>query len=169
MNELILQPVGQNYLHAAAHILSDATSYKQSLNDPSWGEEPWTIQRILEDIAHSNVFYIAIMNEKPVSVAALTFDAPTYWNDPQTVAGYVSRLAVHGDYRGRHVGAAMIHELDIISADHGALFLRLDVHRLNKGLQRYYESLNFNLVADLGPTRDDQENYVPRLYQRAIM
>ncbi|MGW4694747.1 GNAT family N-acetyltransferase [Kitasatospora cineracea] len=77
-----------------------------------------------------------------------------FWNetdDPHS-AFYIYKLIVSRAEAGNHLGARILDWASVIAAAEGKAWLRLDVWRNNKGLQKYYEKNGFAHVRTEAPS-----------------
>jgi ribosomal protein S18 acetylase RimI-like enzyme len=81
---------------------------------------------------------------KPIATVSLDDRAdPEFWGRQKDDAGYVHRLAVRRRFAGREVGAVLLDFAGDQVAARGKPWLRLDCHKENTKLHRYYEALGF--------------------------
>ncbi|MGH8834460.1 MAG: GNAT family N-acetyltransferase [Actinomycetes bacterium] len=98
-----------------------------------------------ERIARGEV-YLAYLptSAKPIATVSLDDRAdPEFWGRQQEDAGYVHRLAVRRRYAGHEIGATLLDFAGDQVAAGGRPWLRLDCHKENTKLHRYYETHGF--------------------------
>jgi GNAT superfamily N-acetyltransferase len=146
-----------------AAILSDATQFKVKHGDLSWGSGAWTEQKVLSDMASSEM-YIVRREGAVVATLCLQWDDLYYWGTQPPVAGYLHRLAVREGFHGSSIGAWAIDWAARQVILRGRNLLRLDCDSANTSLCGYYERQGFARVGQ----KILRGNYVAALYERAI-
>jgi ribosomal protein S18 acetylase RimI-like enzyme len=86
----------------------------------------------------------------------LVWEDPRFWGPQPPIAGYLHKLAVRADQRGRGLGAAALDRAAAEVAAAGRSFLRLDCLASQERLVGFYRRAGFESVReiDLGPATD---------------
>ncbi|SDS57145.1 GNAT family N-acetyltransferase [Actinopolymorpha singaporensis] len=136
-------------------LLNDAAEWLASRGIDQWPakferDNEWRAQRIEKYVANG---YVYIASDDRGYVATVTIsphadpDFAGGWPDGPDNALYVYRMATMRRAAGQGLGERMLAWAGDRAARSGRPWLRLDVHRDNHELQRYYERLGFIRVA----------------------
>jgi GNAT superfamily N-acetyltransferase len=160
-------------------ILDEAAAWLQSRGIQQWpaqfgGVDDWRSTRIAGYVADGECWIVRAGGD-PVATFNLTAHAdPDYadgWPDSPTGALYIFRMAVRRSWAGRDIGGRILDWSSARAHAAGTPWLRLDCHRHNRDLQRYYETRGFIHVGTLVRVIDDAGTPYTRgsgaLYQRA--
>jgi GNAT superfamily N-acetyltransferase len=115
------------------------------------GYEQWPLpfpQEEIEAAIGRGEVYVAVLAGDVVATVTLLWDDALHWGERPPDAAYVHKLAVSRAHAGRWIGHAIVGWADAAAADNGRSYLRLDCHRTNPGIRRYYEELGFEHRAD---------------------
>lgn len=148
-----------------AAILTEAKQLKISLNDDAWASRDFTPELLREWIEEGNTYSVRL-NGRIVATFALTWEDTT-WGQQPPVAGYIHKLAVNGDVRGKGIGGDILNWASIQIMKKGRQLLRLDFPRENSGLKTYYERHGFKWVRDEKVIRPNKI-YLESLYERPV-
>lgn len=107
-----------------------------------------------------NELYVVKDKNKIIGMVLLKNEDPTYWQDEKK-AFYIHHLTTHIDYHG--IGKMLIQFAIERAKKCGKEYLRLDCFRSNVKLNKYYESLGFELCGSGG-----DERYYYHLRQRKV-
>ena len=124
---------------------------------------------VAEGIARGEVL-VAEVDGVIVGTYALQWSDAMFWGDQPPDAGYVHRLAVHGERAGRGLGVALLaHAAQLVRAQ-GRTRLRLDAPAGNVALASYYERLGFTYCGDTEGDHVEPDgsvrHWVTRRYER---
>ena len=133
-------------LSAVATLLDEATAWVGERGYEQW-PLPFPQAEIAAGIERGEV-YVAELGGEVVATVTLLWDDELHWGERPSDAAYVHRLAVSRAHAGERIGQAVVEWADAIAAANGRAFLRLDCHRTNPGIRRYYEELGFEHCAD---------------------
>ncbi|MEQ7125403.1 GNAT family N-acetyltransferase [Actinopolymorpha sp. B11F2] len=135
-------------------LLNDAAEWLASRGIDQWParferDGEWRAERIEKYVSDGYV-YIASDDRGYVGTITLSPHAdPDFahgWPDGPDDALYVYRMATMRRAAGRNLGARLLDWAGDQAERGGRSWLRLDVHRHNRELQRYYERLGFTRV-----------------------
>lgn len=164
MGELNVRKADPEDIPALLSVLNGAFEYKKSLDDPDWGDEPFSSDEVA-GMFNSGAMYVAEMDSIPVGAYLLATEDERTWDTQPPVALYLHRLAVANGMHGKSIGSRL---LDIAAQEvrnRNRQFLRLDCSVNNPGLSSYYERQGFKKVGErLIPA---YKNYTANLYERA--
>ena len=135
-------------------LLNDAAEWLASRGIDQWParferDNEWRAQRIEKYVADG---YTYIASDERGYVATITLspeadpDFAHGWPDGPGNALYVYRMATMRRAAGCNVGARLLDWAGGRAVRDGHTWIRLDVHRHNHELQRYYERLGFTRV-----------------------
>ena len=135
-------------------LLNDAAEWLVSRGIDQWParferDNEWRAQRIEKYVADG---YVYIASDDSGYVATITLsphadpDFEDGWPDGPGNALYVYRMATMRRAAGRKLGEGLLAWASDRAARSDRCWLRLDVHRHNHELQRYYERLGFARV-----------------------
>jgi len=164
-------------------VLDEAAAWLQSQGIKQWparfsGVDDWRAERINAHIEAGHVWGVRIRDEI-AAVVTLAGPDPDYahgWPTDPDDALYVYRMAARRKHAGHGLGKHILNWASTRAAALGLSWLRLDCHRDNEPLQRYYERAGFERVGtvvtniDPGGSRPSGETYTRgsgALYQRA--
>jgi GNAT superfamily N-acetyltransferase len=158
MPELSIEQARPGDLPVVLDILDDAAAWLRDQSIDQWPDSfsrdsTWRIDRIRSYIEHGCTYLAKTGDGEAIATFTLSRAAdPQFaygWPGGPGRAGYIFRMAVRRTASGNGVGAAILDWAAGEVARWGRLWLRLDVHRYNKDLQRYYEGLGFVKVAEV--------------------
>jgi GNAT superfamily N-acetyltransferase len=129
-----------------ATLLDEATAWVGERGYEQW-PLPFPRDEIAAGIERGEV-YVAELGGDVIATVTLLWDDELHWGERPPDAAYVHKLAVSRAHAGRRVGQAVVEWADGTAAANGRAFLRLDCHRTNPGIRRYYEELGFEHCAD---------------------
>jgi GNAT superfamily N-acetyltransferase len=165
-------------LSVVLDILDEAARWLHEREIEQWpaqfgGVDDWRSARIAGYVNAGQTWLVRIGGE-PVATFNLTDQAdPDYvdgWPDGPGNALYIFRMAVRRVWAGRDLGSRILDWASSRAKREGVAWLRLDCHRHNRALQRYYEDRGFIHVGTLVRTIDDNGQPYTRgsgaLYQR---
>lgn len=165
-------------LPTVLNILDDAASWLVSRGIEQWparfgGVDDWRSDRIASYVEDGECWLVRAGGE-PVATFNLTTRAdPDYadgWPDGADSALYIFRMAVCRSWAGRDIGSRILEWASARAHAAGLSWIRLDCHRHNRPLQRYYEERGFIRVGTLVRVIDDDGTPYTRgsgaLYQR---
>lgn len=158
--------------------LNDAARWLSRRNIHQWPAEfgnagDWRTVRIAKYIQSGQTWIVRFGGE-PVAAFSLTDAAdPDFahgWPHEGGEALYIFRMAVRRAWSGRDIGGRILDWASVKARAEGKAWLRLDCHRHNRALQRYYEDRGFIRVGTAISTIDDNGKPYTRgsgaLYQR---
>ncbi|GGK09470.1 hypothetical protein GCM10010123_44190 [Pilimelia anulata] len=138
-------------------LLDESAAWLQTRDIDQWpvsfsNDGTWRIDRIRSYIEHGDT-YLVRRNADPIGTFTLTKSAdPQFahgWPDGPDSGGYVFRMAVSRAAAGQDVGGQILDWSAATVRGWGRPWLRVDVHRHNRQLQRYYERHGFVRVGEL--------------------
>jgi GNAT superfamily N-acetyltransferase len=147
-----------NELPTVLEILDDAAAWLKEQGIDQWpasftGDATWRTDRIRSYIEHGMTYLARTEAGEPVATVTLSKAAdPQFahgWQDGPETGGYVFRMAVKRSAAGHDIGGRLLDWAGEQVASWGKKWLRLDVHRYNQPLQRYYERHGFTKVAEV--------------------
>lgn len=140
-------------LDVVLELLDDAAARLRELGIAQWPEsfsrqEGWRLERLRSylESGETHLFYCA---GEPAATVTLTGADPDFahgWPDGPDAGLCFYRLAVHRKFAGLGLGARIVDWASACAVSGGFEWLRCDVHRRNRGLQRFYEGLGFERV-----------------------
>ncbi len=166
-------------LSTVLDVLDELAEWLQERGIRQWpakfrGEGDWREERLRSYVEEGDAWLVRAGGE-----VAATFTTggpdPHYahgWPDDPNKGLYVYRMAVRRKYAGQDLGSRILDWCDGRAAALGYEWLRLDCHRKNPKLQRYYENRGFARVGTVIHTMEDGGNGEPytrgsgALYQR---
>lgn len=163
-------------------LLDEAAAWLRQRNIEQWpdrfgGVDDWRAARIAEYVTTGQTWLVRLGGEA-VATFSLGGADPDYadgWPDGPDDALYIFRTAVRRAWAGRDIGGRILNWASARAHTQGCRWLRLDCHRNNTALQRYYENRGFLRVGTLvrtitdGPTPGTGNPYTRgsgALYQR---
>ena len=145
------------------NILTDAVNYKLSLDDSSWGSEPFS-ERETRGLIKTGETYVVLADNKIIATFGLHDEDREIWGNSDDKAWYIHRLAVAKDLHGKGVGEQIIKWIKQQAQQQNIVYLRLDCAAENSKLCNYYEKLGFKLVGNKKyPTKSTAN--IANLYQ----
>jgi len=143
-------------------LLDDAARWLRQRGITQWperfgGAEDWRIERIRAYIDNGHTWLIRT-SATAVATFTLSCADPDYadgWPDGPDTGLYIYRMAVRRQFAGRDIGGHILNWSSARAATLGYRWLRLDCHRDNHALQRYYETHGFTRVGTLIRVIDD--------------
>lgn len=160
-------------------VLDEAAAWLQSRGVHQWparfsGRDDWREERLRSYVLAGET-WLARSAGKTIGTFTLSGPDPDYahgWPGGPGNSLYLYRMAVRRQYSGAGLGARIVDWCSAAAAAFGHDWLRLDAHRENEALQRYYSNLGFERVGTVVhtiPATADSEPYVRgsgALYQR---
>jgi GNAT superfamily N-acetyltransferase len=131
---------------AVATLLDEATLWVGERGYDQW-PRPFPPEEIEAAIERGEV-YVAELDGDVVATVTLLWEDELHWGERPPDAAYVHKLAVSRAHAGQRIGQTIVEWADATAAANGRAFLRLDCHRTNPGIRRYYEQLGFVHCAD---------------------
>jgi GNAT superfamily N-acetyltransferase len=165
-------------LPVVLEILDEAAAWLRDRGIEQWpsrfgGVSNWRSARI-ENYIEDGQCRVVRAGGDPIATFNLTTTAdPDYadgWLEGPADALYIFRMAVRRSWAGRDIGTQILDWSSAHAAALGLSWLRLDCHRHNRTLQRYYEQRGFIRVNTLVRVIDEDGQPYTRgsgaLYQR---
>lgn len=163
-------------------VLDEAAAWLKDRRIKQWperfgGVDDWRLARIASYVRDGKTWLARVGSEVAATFTIGGAD-PDYadgWPDGPDTGLYIFRMAVRRDWAGNDLGGRILDWASVRAADDGQSWLRLDCHRENYDLQRYYEERGFVRVNTLvrtildGPGPGEGELYTRgsgALYQR---
>ena len=140
-------------LHSLKEIINDAVKFKVSKNDAVWGTEPWTTSEVAEALGFGNTNIVSC-NDKIIGCVDLIWDDSYNWGDElgsDGLAGYIHRLAIVSQFRGRSLGQEIIKWVEDETRARHRKYVRLDCRKNNHSLCAYYEKCGFRRITVSNP------------------
>lgn len=143
-------------------VLDEAADWLRRNGIVQWperfsGVDDWRSVRIQSHIKAGQVWMVRIHSEV-AGVFILAEADPNYahgWPSDVEDGLYIYRMAMRREHAGNKLGQHMLNWASARAAALGYSWLRLDCHRNNEPLQRYYENAGFErvgtVVADIDP------------------
>jgi GNAT superfamily N-acetyltransferase len=131
---------------AVATLLDEATLWVSERGYDQW-PMPFPPDEIEAAIERGEV-YVAELDDDVVATVTLLWEDELHWGERPPDAAYVHKLAVSRARAGQRIGQTIVEWAEATAAANGRAFLRLDCHRTNPGIRRYYEQLGFVHCAD---------------------
>ncbi|WP_433308075.1 GNAT family N-acetyltransferase (plasmid) [Actinoplanes sp. CA-030573] len=165
-------------LPTVLQILDDAARWLQDQGIEQWparfgGVDDWRSARIGRYVEAGESWLVHVAGEPVATFSVSTRADPDYadgWPDGPHAALYIFRMAVLRSWAGRDLGTRILDWASSRALAAGHDWLRLDCHRRNRPLQRYYEARGFTRMNTLVRTIDDNGHPYTRgsgaLYQR---
>ncbi|MDM4721340.1 GNAT family N-acetyltransferase [Micromonospora sp. WMMA1363] len=139
-------------------VLDDAAGWLQGQGIDQWPtsfsrDATWRTDRIRAYIRQGLTYLVKDQDGTVLATFTLTAGAdPQFahgWPDGPDAGGYVFRMAVHRSVAGRKIGSQILDWAGREVGKWGRKWLRVDIHRHNPELQRYYERHGFVKVAEV--------------------
>lgn len=159
--ELTYTLASQQEIPIMLDLLRATADWMVQNNLKQWYPEQFTPD-LMKSYLEEREVIIARLNEEPIGMFTLQWSDPSYWGERNSEEyGYLHRLVVDRAYRGHQVGQRMLRfaEERVLAA--GKKALRLDCVAHNPQLNRYYQSLGFQFVAE-----QDMQGRVVNLYEK---
>ncbi|MFL2018744.1 GNAT family N-acetyltransferase [Weissella hellenica] len=131
-------------------IIQQAVAYLGSQNSPQWqGTAEPKRDEFINDIQEGTV-YVLIHNHAIAGVGKLVpgpeqayeyIDGSWLGNEQQYMT--LHRIAIDGNVRGQGLAHQLIHNLVLLSLDHGYRDIRIDTHEINQGMQKTVKKAGF--------------------------
>ena len=142
---LQIQKATLTEVEALLEIFTQANQYKIARHDRAWA--PGFSEKGVTWMIGLGTTYAAYLGDKIVGTVALEWEDTEGWGERENSnAGYIKRLAIHGDYHGQHIGEQIIDWAADQVQQKGRTYLRLDCTASNKKLCAYYENQGFRQV-----------------------
>jgi len=98
--------------------------------------------------------WIAVIDNVVVGVAAITTEQyPEYADvglDTTETAIVVHRLAVHPQFGGKGVAAALLKQAEVVATDQGISILRIDTNTSNQATQALFPKVGYQYMGEIG-------------------
>lgn len=160
-------------------VLDEAAAWLQESGIRQWpahfsGRDDWREERLRSYVLAGETWLVKAAGET-IATFTLSGPDPDYahgWPNGPGDALYLYRMAVRRQHSGAGLGGRIIDWCSATAAAAGHGWLRLDCHRENHALQRYYSDFGFTRVGTVVhtiPATADSEPYVRgsgALYQR---
>jgi ribosomal protein S18 acetylase RimI-like enzyme len=165
MARLTIRPATLEDIDNLKIILNDAIRYKIAKHDVAWGNRGWSIDEVVEVInfGHTNIVFL---DENIVGCVDVIWDDEYNWGQILGLdkkAGYLHRLAVLSDYKGKGLGSEIINWVAECIKGRDRVFIRLDCRKANLSLCSYYEGLGFKRIYP-----DEKLESASAYYQRLV-
>jgi GNAT superfamily N-acetyltransferase len=159
-------------------ILDEAAAWLKARSIDQWpprfsGADDWRTDRLAKYVDAGHTWLVSNCKESMATFSVTNVADPDYaegWPDGPDQALYIFRMAVRRSWAGRDLGAKILDWASIRAKVAGCSWLRLDCHRHNLDLQKYYEDHGFARVNTMIKTIDDNGHPYTRgsgaLYQR---
>jgi len=105
------------------------------------------------DIAQ-NQLWVAVIDDVIAGLAAITTEQyPEYANvglDTTETAIVVHRLAVHPQFGGKGIAAALLKQAEAVAADQEISILRIDTNTNNQATQALFPKVGYQYIGEIG-------------------
>jgi GNAT superfamily N-acetyltransferase len=158
MSDLSIRRATLDELPIVLDILDDAAAWLRKQGIDQWpgsfsGDDTWRIDRIRSYIENGCTYLVENEAGEASATFSLTRGAdPQFahgWPDGPDSGGYVFRMAVRRKSAGQNIGSKILSWAGDEVRRWGRPWLRLDAHRQNLALQRYYEQRGFVKVGEV--------------------
>ena len=131
---------------AVVEIYNQAKEYFAEVGTFQWVDGGYPDEEEFNDDIKNGVGYVVTADDKVVGVAALIderdedysyIEDGAWLNDEDYVV--VHRIAVHKEYKGKGIGAALLHKAEEIALESNKNNVRIDTHEENTPMQRLVE------------------------------
>lgn len=161
MTQLDITQARPSEIDVVLDVLDEAAAWLRENNIEQWpakfsGPDDWRNARIRAYV-ESGQTWLVRTNTTDIAVFTLAGADPDYahgWPDDPEEGLYIYRMAIRRTYAGRDIGTHLLNWAAARAAALGKRWLRLDCHRHNHDLQRYYELRGFEHVGAVVTTID---------------
>ena len=132
-------------------IIQQAVAYLGSQNSPQWQGSAEPRREEFEEDIQQGTMYVLIHDHKVAGVGKLVpgpekayeeIDGSWLGNEAQYMT--LHRIAIDAEVRGQGLAHQLIHDLVLLSLDHGYRDIRIDTHEMNKGMQKTVKKADFD-------------------------
>jgi ribosomal protein S18 acetylase RimI-like enzyme len=149
-----------------ANILSEATEFKLSHGDKTWGDEPYSEDEVIHYMKKNNI-YIVRLNKEPIGSFSLQWEDTRMWGEKPPDTAYLHQLALKNSFHGKGLGKQLIKNAEEESIKNNKKILRLDCEEKNFRLCSYYEKNGFTKVGSK-KVDSDMGEYVAALFEKKL-
>lgn len=156
--DLDIRPARSDELAVVLALLDEAAAWLQDKGIDQWPasftqDATWRMERIKAYVDEGNTYLAYDPTGNAVGTFTVTERAdPEFahgWPDGPENALYLFRMAVTRSASGNDVGSALLDWAAQEAGRRGKKWLRIDIHRLNPELRRYYEQRGFSKVGEV--------------------
>ena len=147
-------------------LYNDATKYKISKSDFSWGPRPDWDEADIQKYIDAKSTHLVLESGQLVGTVTLLEMDDSKWETQNSDALYLHRLAVSSKNRGRGLGEQIIAWCEGQVKASKKKYLRLDCDNNNHELGEYYQQQGFKKVRVLEP--QGSLNYEAALYEKEV-
>jgi N-acetylglutamate synthase and related acetyltransferases len=146
-----------------AGVLIEAAEWLNLYGNPMWKVRDLTAEELLKKYS-LNEMKLCYDDGKLIGVYVLQWHDPLFWpemgcND----SGYLHKLAVRSEYKGRKYGNKLIQSAELICRENNKRWLRLNCGTLRPRLRNFYGNAGFEMVDRVFIDNRDQIRYQKKL------
>ena len=128
-------------LDAVDKLREEASQWLLSRGIDQW-PHPWTVERLAATAAKHKL-YLALLNGRSAGTFTIQWSDEEIWGEMPDDAGYIHRLIVARDFKGRGFGRELLRYAEQQIRAKGNRFARLDCRSDNPKLCAYYENVGY--------------------------
>ena len=144
--DINLRQIKEAEFDATYEILHESAMWLLSKEIIQWPLD-WleSIRTAIKASIDAGLFYAVEIDNNLAAVCEITFAPEVLWNNNQTEALYIHKLAIRRHYANQNLGRNILHLIMLEAKQRNIHLLRLDCVAHNNKLRQYYESCGFNL------------------------
>ncbi len=155
--------VNESNVELFLEVLKEAASWLISIEKPMWNPESLTVQKLLQSYKLDEL-RLCYDNNNLIGAFVLQWYDPLFWSElKEFESGYLHKLAIRNEYRGKGYGKELIASAEHICKACGIKWLRLNCGTFRPNLRKFYESVGFRMLDRVFIDNRDQVRYVKEL------
>ena len=167
MSVLAVRRARTDEMDGVLELLTGVLPWLRQRDQNQWSTWPTWRTKLAAPIARGDTWLLTLGD---TAIGTITLERQgdrAFWTEAElaTPATYVSKLAVHRSYAGRHLGAGLLAWAGDRAHQQGQRWLRLDAWKANHRLHDYYTRYGFTHIR----TCEDPNYQTGALFQIAAL
>lgn len=142
-----MQLATANHLNEVLEIIRGTSKWLKDMGIHQWSEN-FPVSRLEKEVSKGELFVLLGNDQKVIGTLSLSKVRSEYWPDDESIALYLSRLAISREYSGQNLGNKILNWTKEYSKQEGFELLRLDCDKTNPFLPGFYRKYGFALIGE---------------------
>jgi GNAT superfamily N-acetyltransferase len=159
----------ENSVEIFSDVLIKSAEWLSLIGKPMWKTDDLTVEELLKKYRLQEM-KLCYDDENLIGVYVLQWNDPLFWSELENYkSGYLHKLAVCSEYRGRDYGNELIKSAELLCKGNNIEWLRLNCGTFRLRLRNFYEKAGFKMVDRVLIDNRDQIRYEKKLCSSSLV
>jgi GNAT superfamily N-acetyltransferase len=159
----------ENSVETFADVLIKSAEWLNLIGKPMWKSDDLTVEELLKKYRLQEM-KLCYDDVNLIGVYVLQWNDPLFWPELEGYkSGYLHKLALCSEYRGRAYGNELIKSAELLCKENNIEWLRLNCGTFRSRLRNFYEKAGFKMLDRVFIDNRDQIRYEKKLYNSALV